>query len=113
MSKKKAPKGVFHGPAVILENVKYSSDKRNIFLSKSGPDDNIYSDMKSLSGDDKDVSISGANNGSLLGLATTMPKVKQVNTNAVFGFSLSFLNFSINNDEIILFSHLPISLNKK
>ncbi|KAG9307608.1 hypothetical protein G9A89_023173 [Geosiphon pyriformis] len=106
MSKKKAPKGVFYGftsgfffqkKKVILGNIKHSDDERDISLSKSGSGDNVYSDVKSLSGDDEDVSMSGAN----------------INTGAVFGSPLHFSNFSIDDNKVVLPLHLPISLNKK
>ncbi|KAG9286815.1 hypothetical protein G9A89_012365 [Geosiphon pyriformis] len=97
MSKKKASKSAFYDPAggffsqkkkVIHGNIKHSGDKRNISLSKSGSGDNVYSDVKSLSGDYKNVSMSNVNDGFLLGLAATTPKAKQINTGAVFGFPL-------------------------
>ncbi|KAG9286928.1 hypothetical protein G9A89_001166 [Geosiphon pyriformis] len=83
-SKKKAPKGAFYGPAsgsfsqkkkVVIGNVKYSGNKRDISLSKSGSGDSIYSDVNSLSGDDEDIGMSDVNNGSFLGSAATTFKV--------------------------------------
>ncbi|KAG9299745.1 hypothetical protein G9A89_013105 [Geosiphon pyriformis] len=106
MSKKKTLKGAFHGPAdssfsqkrkVVLGNIKHSGDKRDISLSKSGSGDNIYFDVESLFGNDENVSMSGVN----------------INTGAVFGSPLSSLNFHIDDNKIVLFSHLSISLNKK
>ncbi|KAG9300963.1 hypothetical protein G9A89_005021 [Geosiphon pyriformis] len=109
--KKKAPKGAFHGPAgdfffqkkkVVLSNVKHSDDKRDISLSKAGSSDSVYSNVKSLSGKDKDVSMSGTNGESLL-----------VNTGAGFGSLFGSPNFHMDDDEVVLLSHLPISLEKK
>ncbi|KAG9302017.1 hypothetical protein G9A89_021061 [Geosiphon pyriformis] len=99
-SKKKTPKGAFHGPA-------------DISLSKFGPGNSVYSDVDSLSDDNKNIGISGVNDGSLLGLAATTPKTKQINTGAVFGFSLSSPNFYMNDNEVVLPSCLSISLEKK
>ncbi|KAG9300750.1 hypothetical protein G9A89_023548 [Geosiphon pyriformis] len=77
MSSKKAPKSVFYSSAggffsqrkkVPLGNVKHSGDKKNISL-KSGSGASIYSNVESLSGDDKDANMSGGFDGSLLDLA--------------------------------------------
>ncbi|KAG9302026.1 hypothetical protein G9A89_021070 [Geosiphon pyriformis] len=104
MFKKKASKVAFHGPAggfffqkkkVILKNVKHSDNERDIFLNKSGPINNVYSDVKSLSGDNNSVSMSNANSRSLLDSAATILKIKQINTGAVFGSPLSSPNFSV------------------
>ncbi|KAG9305602.1 hypothetical protein G9A89_001663 [Geosiphon pyriformis] len=93
--KKKAPKSAFHGSAsgsfsqkkkVVLDNVKHSGDKRDIFLSKSGSSDSVYSDVKSLSDEDEDVSMSGTNNGSLLDSAATTPKANCVPSSLVYLF---------------------------
>ncbi|KAG9306906.1 hypothetical protein G9A89_000774 [Geosiphon pyriformis] len=103
--KKKMPKSTFYGPAggffsqkkkVVFSNIKHSNDERNIFLSKSGPSDNIYSNIESLSGDDEDVSMSGA----------------IVNTSAVFGSPFSSLNFYINDDEVIIKTLVEVSVKK-
>ncbi|KAG9291895.1 hypothetical protein G9A89_004833 [Geosiphon pyriformis] len=96
MSKKKASKDAFYGPAggffsqkkkVVLSNIKHSGNERDISLSKFGPSNNIYSDVKSLSDDNKDINISGVNN--------------------------DFSNFYMDDDEVVLSFHLPISLEKK
>ncbi|KAG9287375.1 hypothetical protein G9A89_023747 [Geosiphon pyriformis] len=109
MFKKKALKGAFHGPAggsfsqkkkVVFDNVKHSGDKKYISLSKSGPGNNIYSDIKSLSGDNEDVSMSGVNGGSLLGLAAIT-------------FKTNSPNFHMDDNEVVFFSRLFIPLNKK
>ncbi|KAG9288205.1 hypothetical protein G9A89_020511 [Geosiphon pyriformis] len=109
-SKKKTPKGTFHGPAdgsfsqkkkVVLDNVKHSGDERDISLSRSGSGDNVYSNVKSLFGEDENVSMSGIDGGSLLGSAATTPKVKQVNTGAVFGSPLGSPDFYMDDDEVI------------
>ncbi|KAG9300427.1 hypothetical protein G9A89_010052 [Geosiphon pyriformis] len=121
-SKKKTLKGTFYGLAggfffqkkkIVLGNVKYFGNKRDISLSKSGSGNSVYSDVKSLSGEDEDVSMSEANGGSLLGSAATTSKAKQVNTNAGFGSPLGSPNFHINDDEVVLPFCLPISLEKK
>ncbi|KAG9299645.1 hypothetical protein G9A89_020816 [Geosiphon pyriformis] len=98
---------------VVLGNIKHSGDKRDISLSKFESSNSIYSDVKSLSDEDEDVSMSGANGGSLLGLAATISKAKRVNTSAGFGSLLGSSNFYIDNNEVVLFPHLPISLEKK
>ncbi|KAG9290843.1 hypothetical protein G9A89_010992 [Geosiphon pyriformis] len=122
MSKKKVFKGVFYGPTdgfffqkkkVVLKNVKHFSDEKNISLSKFGPGDSVYSNMNSLFGDNKDVSITDVNGGSFLDLAVTTSKVKHVNTGAVFGSPLSSPNFTMNNNKIVFSPHLPISLDKR
>ncbi|KAG9295350.1 hypothetical protein G9A89_013379 [Geosiphon pyriformis] len=85
ISKKKTPKSTFHGPTggffsqkkkVVLDNIKHSSDERDISLSKFGSGDSVYSNVESLSGEDKNVSMFGANGESLLGSAATTPKTK-------------------------------------
>ncbi|KAG9287360.1 hypothetical protein G9A89_023732 [Geosiphon pyriformis] len=89
MSKKKASKNAFHGfvgssfiqkKKMVLGNVKHSGIEKNISLSKSGPGNSVYSDVNSLSGNNKDVGMTGVNGGSLLGSATTTPKTKCINT---------------------------------
>ncbi|KAG9304336.1 hypothetical protein G9A89_019898 [Geosiphon pyriformis] len=81
--KKKALKSAFYNPAggffsqkkkVVLGNVKHSGNEKDIFLSKFESSDSIYSDVESLSGEDKDVNMSGTNGESLLGSAITTPK---------------------------------------
>ncbi|KAG9287629.1 hypothetical protein G9A89_023979 [Geosiphon pyriformis] len=57
--------------------------------------------------------MSGVNNRSLLGSATTTLKAKWVNTSAGFGSPLSFSNFYMDDDKVVLPSHLSISLEKK
>ncbi|KAG9297112.1 hypothetical protein G9A89_019393 [Geosiphon pyriformis] len=85
ISKKKAPKSAFHGSAdgffsqkkkVVLGNVKHSSNKKNISLSRSGSSDSVYSDVENFSGKDEDVGMSGVNGRFLLGLAATILKAK-------------------------------------
>ncbi|KAG9306082.1 hypothetical protein G9A89_015986 [Geosiphon pyriformis] len=108
MSKKKAPKGAFHGSAggsflqkkkVVLGNVKHSGDEKNISLSRSELSNNMFSNIDSLSGNEEDANITGINVGFLLGLTANTSKAKCVNTDAVFGSLLSFPNFDINDDE--------------
>ncbi|KAG9298045.1 hypothetical protein G9A89_018873 [Geosiphon pyriformis] len=120
--KKKAPKSAFHGPTggffsqkkkMVFGNVKHSEDKKDISLNKSGSSGSVYSNVKSLFGKNKDVNMSGVNGGSLVGLTTTTPKTKQVNTGAGFGFPLSFPNFHMDDDKVMLPFRLPISLDKK
>ncbi|KAG9305162.1 hypothetical protein G9A89_010670 [Geosiphon pyriformis] len=123
MSKKKAPKGAFYGSAdsffsqkkkVVLGNVKYSGDKKDISLSKSGLGDSVFSDVDSLSSDKEGVSMTGINVGSLLGSAVNTLKAKHVNTGAVFGSSLGSPNFNMDdNEEVFLFFRLSISLEKR
>ncbi|KAG9297379.1 hypothetical protein G9A89_009463 [Geosiphon pyriformis] len=99
--KKKALKGAFYDSAdVVIGNVKHFGDKKDIFLSKSGLGDSIYSDVDSLSGDDENIGMSGVNDGSLLGLAATT-------------FKTNSPNFYIDDDEVVLPSRLFISLEKK
>ncbi|KAG9303877.1 hypothetical protein G9A89_005787 [Geosiphon pyriformis] len=92
MSSKKAPKGMFHGSAggsfsqkkkASLENVKHSGDEKDISL-KSGSGASVCSDMESLSGDDKNISMSGGFNGFLLNSAVNTLKAKQMNTGVNF-----------------------------
>ncbi|KAG9284386.1 hypothetical protein G9A89_023643 [Geosiphon pyriformis] len=121
-SKKKALKSAFYGPAggffsqkkkVVIGNVKNFGNKRDISLSRSGFDNSVYSDVESFSGEDENVSMFGIDDGSFLGSAATILKMKQVNTSAVFGFPLSSPNFHMDDDKVVLSSCLPISLNKK
>ncbi|KAG9307134.1 hypothetical protein G9A89_016962 [Geosiphon pyriformis] len=122
MLKKKAPKGTFYGPAsgffaqkkkMVLGNVKHSDNEKNISLSKSESDNSVYSDVDSLSGNDENVGMTGVYRESLLGSAATILKVKHVNTSTMFGFLFGFPDFTIDNNEIVLPPHLPISLEKK
>ncbi|KAG9289756.1 hypothetical protein G9A89_014491 [Geosiphon pyriformis] len=92
ISKKKTPKSAFHGPAgdsfsqkkkVVIGNIKHFGNEKDISLSKSGPGDSIYSDVDSISGNDKDVAS------------------KWVNTGAVFGSPLGSPNFYMDNDKVI------------
>ncbi|KAG9289963.1 hypothetical protein G9A89_010269 [Geosiphon pyriformis] len=114
-SKKKTLKGTFYDPAggffsqkkkVVLDNIKHFGDEKDIFLSKSGSGNSVYSDVESLSDENKNVNMSGTNGGSLLGSAVTTLKTN-------FGFLLSFLNFHMDNDKVVLSSHLLIFLEKK
>ncbi|KAG9304194.1 hypothetical protein G9A89_019756 [Geosiphon pyriformis] len=111
------PKGVFHGSAggsfsqkkkELFGNVKHSGDEKDISL-KSGSGTGSFSDADSLSGDDKNVSISGSFDGSLLDLAVNTPKAKRVNTGANFGSPISSPNFEM--DEKV--KPLPVPLKKK
>ncbi|KAG9285898.1 hypothetical protein G9A89_013323 [Geosiphon pyriformis] len=122
MSKKKVPKGAFHGPAggffaqkkkMVLGNVKHSGDEKDISLSKSGPGDSVYSDVDSISGNNKNVGMSGISERSPLGSAATTSKAKRVNTGTMFSSLFGFPNFAIDDDEIVLPPCLPISLEKK
>ncbi|KAG9303888.1 hypothetical protein G9A89_005798 [Geosiphon pyriformis] len=123
MSKKKAPKGAFHGPAggsflqkkkVVLENVKHSDDKKNISLSKSELGNNMFSDVDNVFGDKKSANMTGINVGSLLDSAANTLKAKHINTDTIFSSSLGFPNFVMDNDEdVFLFLCLSIFLEKK
>ncbi|KAG9302279.1 hypothetical protein G9A89_008770 [Geosiphon pyriformis] len=122
ISKKKTPKSTFHGSTdgffsqkkkVVLNNVKHSGNERDIFLSKFGSSNSIYSDVESLSDEDEDVNMSGANGGFFLGSVATTPKTKRVNTGAGFGSLLNSPNFHMNNNKVVLFLRLPISFEKK
>ncbi|KAG9301631.1 hypothetical protein G9A89_016701 [Geosiphon pyriformis] len=97
MSKKKTPKGAFHGPAgVILGNIKHSGDERNISL-KFGSGYSVFSDVESLSDNENenDIDMSGGGNGSLLGLAVNTPRTNRLSTGMDFGSSLSSPNFAM------------------
>ncbi|KAG9289347.1 hypothetical protein G9A89_007908 [Geosiphon pyriformis] len=81
MSKKKTLIGVLHGP--------HSGDEKDIFLVKSDPSHDVYSDMDSVSGDSRDNDVFfGVGNGFFLGLATNTSKIKKVNTNLVFDLKI-------------------------
>ncbi|KAG9299375.1 hypothetical protein G9A89_014023 [Geosiphon pyriformis] len=106
MSNKKAPKGVFHGPAggffsqrkkASIGNIKHSGNKKDIFL-KSGSNASVYSNIESLSGDDEDVSISGGFDGSLLDSAVNTSKSKRVNTSANFSSSIGSSDFEMDEE---------------
>ncbi|KAG9298885.1 hypothetical protein G9A89_015906 [Geosiphon pyriformis] len=123
MSKKKAPKGAFYSPAggffsqkkkVVFENVKHSSNKKDISLYKSKLDNNVFSDVNSVSGNEKSANMIGIDVGSLLDLTANTPKAKHINTGAIFGSSLGSPNFVMDDNEDISFSFcLSISLKKK
>ncbi|KAG9287180.1 hypothetical protein G9A89_001588 [Geosiphon pyriformis] len=57
--------------------------------------------------------MSDIDSGFLLGSAATILKTKQVNTGAVFGSLLGFSNFYMDDNEVVLPSHLSISFDKK
>ncbi|KAG9291085.1 hypothetical protein G9A89_012957 [Geosiphon pyriformis] len=102
MSKKKAPKGAFHGLAgVVLGNVKHSGNEKDISLSKSELSDNVFFNVDSLSGDKKGVDITDINVGSLLNSAANTPKAKHIDISAIFGFPLSSPNFVMDDDKKI------------
>ncbi|KAG9305856.1 hypothetical protein G9A89_006267 [Geosiphon pyriformis] len=123
MSKKKTPKGAFYDPAggsflqkkkIVLGNVKHSGNKKDISLNKSELGNNVFSNMDSLSGNEKSINITDINVESLLNLAANTLKAKYVNIGAVFGFPFGSSNFDINNnEEVSLFPCFSISLNKK
>ncbi|KAG9299738.1 hypothetical protein G9A89_013098 [Geosiphon pyriformis] len=115
MSKKKAPKGAFHGlkKRVVLGNVKHSGDEKNISLSKSGPSDSVYSNVDSVSGNDKNVGMTGVHGGSLLGSAATTSKAKRIDTSTGFGSLLGSPDFTMDDDEIELPPCMFIPLDKK
>ncbi|KAG9302168.1 hypothetical protein G9A89_020602 [Geosiphon pyriformis] len=77
-------------------------------------DNNVFSDVDRLFGNEKSTNINGINVGSLLGSAANTLKAKCVNTGAGFGSLLGSSNFDINDDdEVSLPFSLSISLNKK
>ncbi|KAG9291928.1 hypothetical protein G9A89_004866 [Geosiphon pyriformis] len=98
---------------VVFSNVKHSGNKKDIPLSKSGPSDSVYSNVDSLFNNDKNVGMFGVNSRFLLGSAAITPKVKQVNTSAVFGSPFGSPNFCMDDDKVVLSSCLSISLDKK
>ncbi|KAG9296302.1 hypothetical protein G9A89_014894 [Geosiphon pyriformis] len=121
ISKKKAPKSVFHDPAggsflqkkkVVLGNVKHSGDEKDVFLI-SESDSNVYSNVESLSGDDVDIDMSGVSNGSILGSAANTSKVKCINTSTDFGSPFGSPNYDIENKLELLPPSLKITLNIK
>ncbi|KAG9299134.1 hypothetical protein G9A89_020447 [Geosiphon pyriformis] len=110
MSKKKAPKGAFHGPTggfflqkkrVVLGNVKHSSDKKNISLNRSKLGNSVFSNVDNVSGDEEDTNMTSINIGSLLDSAANISKAKYINTGAIFGSLLGFPNFVMDNDKDI------------
>ncbi|KAG9305634.1 hypothetical protein G9A89_022556 [Geosiphon pyriformis] len=122
MPKKKALKGVFHDfiggsfsqkKKIVFGNVKHSGNKKDIFLSKYGSGNNVYSNMNSLFGNDEDVSITNMNSEFLLGLAAIISKAKCINTSTGFGFLLSSPNFYMDDNEVVFLSYLSIFLDKK
>ncbi|KAG9304516.1 hypothetical protein G9A89_020080 [Geosiphon pyriformis] len=99
---------------VVLGNVKYFGDKKDISLNKSELGNNVFSDVNSLFGDKENTNMTDINAESLLDLAANTSKAKHVNTGAVFGSLFGFSNFDIDNDkEVSLPSCLSISLDKK
>ncbi|KAG9295698.1 hypothetical protein G9A89_001715 [Geosiphon pyriformis] len=99
---------------VVLENIKHSSDEKDISLDKSELGDNMFFDVDSVSGDKKSANITGINIGSFLNSAANTFKTKHINTGAIFGSPLGAPNFVMNdNKDVSLFSHFSISLEKK
>ncbi|KAG9296583.1 hypothetical protein G9A89_015175 [Geosiphon pyriformis] len=87
MSKKKTSIEVFHGlkKRVFVGNVKHSEDEKDISLIKPVPSHDVYLDMNSVSGNNRDDYIFfGAGNDSFLGLVTNTSKAKKVITNLIF-----------------------------
>ncbi|KAG9307787.1 hypothetical protein G9A89_023352 [Geosiphon pyriformis] len=109
MSKKKVSKSAFHGPVggfftqkkkVVLENVKHSGNEKDISLSKFGLGNSVYFNVNSLFGNNENVGITGINGESLLGSATTTPKMKCINTGTVFGSPLDSSDFTMDDNDI-------------
>ncbi|KAG9287467.1 hypothetical protein G9A89_023839 [Geosiphon pyriformis] len=122
ISKKKAPKSAFHGPAggsfvqkkkVVFGNIKHSGDERDISLSKSGPGDSMYSDVNSLFSNNVNVGMTDVYRGSFLGSTATTPKAKRVDTGMMFGSPLGSPDFTMDDNEIVLPLRISISLEKK
>ncbi|KAG9285324.1 hypothetical protein G9A89_010799 [Geosiphon pyriformis] len=123
MSKKRASKSVFHGPAggsflqkkkVVLGNVKHLGDEKNISLDKFELGNSVFSDVDSVFGNEESAKITGINVGSLLDLAANISKAKHINTDAIFGLPLESPNFVMDNDEDVSLSpYLLIFLKKK
>ncbi|KAG9296021.1 hypothetical protein G9A89_011873 [Geosiphon pyriformis] len=118
MSSKKASKSMFHGPVggsfsqkkkASHGNVKHSDDEKNISL-KSGSSASVYSNVESLSGNDKDVSMSGGFDGSLLDLAVNTPKTKHMNTNANFGSPIGSPDFEMD-EEVAVKKSFALNIN--
>ncbi|KAG9285895.1 hypothetical protein G9A89_013320 [Geosiphon pyriformis] len=117
------PKNAFHGPAggffsqkkrVVLGNVKHLGDEKDISLNRSELGNNMFSNVNSVSGDEKGTDMTGINVESLLDSAANTPKAKRVNTSAIFSSPLSSPNFVMDDNEKISFPpHLSISLKKK
>ncbi|KAG9301660.1 hypothetical protein G9A89_016730 [Geosiphon pyriformis] len=110
MSKKKAPKGAFHGSTggfflqkkkVVLGNIKHLGNEKNISLNKSELDNNVFSDVDSVSGDEKSAKMTGINVGSLLDSTANTPKAKCINTGAIFSSLLGSPNFVMDDDKNI------------
>ncbi|KAG9284163.1 hypothetical protein G9A89_022937 [Geosiphon pyriformis] len=122
MSKKKVLKGAFYGSAggsffqkkrVVLSNIKHLNNEKDIFLNKSDYD-SMYLDLKSKSSSGEDnIIIESVDSRSLLGSAANTSKVKKVNTGIVFGSLLGSLNYSMDDNKVVLLSCLPIFLEKK
>ncbi|KAG9292022.1 hypothetical protein G9A89_017921 [Geosiphon pyriformis] len=122
MSKKKTPKGTFHGLAsgfffqkkkVVFGNIKHLGDEKNISLVKLGSSD-MYLDINSESscGEDNTV-MEDINSGLLLGSAANTPRAKSVDFSMVFGSSLGSPNYKIKEEIELLPLLLSISLEKK
>ncbi|KAG9304897.1 hypothetical protein G9A89_010759 [Geosiphon pyriformis] len=99
---------------VVLGNIKHSGDEKDISLNKSEPSKNVFSNVNSLSGDEKVSIITSINVGSLLNSAANTSKTKCVNTGVAFGSLFGSPNFNINNKKkVSLLFYLSISLDKK
>ncbi|KAG9301261.1 hypothetical protein G9A89_012644 [Geosiphon pyriformis] len=117
MSKKKTLKRVFHGlfgvlffqkKKVFVDNIKHSGDEKDISLVKSVTNSNMYSDMDSVSGNNRDDDIFlGVNDDSLFGLVANTSKAKKINTGLVCGSPLGSINYNINKN------NGPLSLDRK
>ncbi|KAG9292090.1 hypothetical protein G9A89_017990 [Geosiphon pyriformis] len=99
---------------VVLGNIKHSGNEKDISLNKFELGNNVFSDVDSMSGDEKSANMTGINVGSLLDSAANTPKAKHINTDAIFGSPFGSPNFVMDNDNDVSFpSHLSISLKKK
>ncbi|KAG9307670.1 hypothetical protein G9A89_023235 [Geosiphon pyriformis] len=121
MSKKMMPKSAFYGPAggffsqkkrVVLGNIEHLGDKKDVFLCKPGPG-SMYLNLESeFSSGEDNIVIKGIDSRSFLGSAANTSKAKRVNTGVVLGSPLGFLNYNIDDDEIIIKTPVEVSVKK-
>ncbi|KAG9299322.1 hypothetical protein G9A89_013970 [Geosiphon pyriformis] len=114
-SKKKTLKSVFHDSAggffsqkkkIVLGNVKYSGNKRNISLSKSEPGNSIYSDVESLYSDDENISMFGINEKSME-MTASLARKKGITINS------NLKKQRIRSDWAIVIKEIPMDMPKK
>ncbi|KAG9304771.1 hypothetical protein G9A89_016801 [Geosiphon pyriformis] len=108
-------KSTFHGSVdgffsqkkkVVFSNIKHSNDERDISLSKSKPNGNVYSNVKSLSGDDEDISMFGAIVNGFGGITTSSKFEGIIRSTFTSEKSMEMATSLVREKEIVINSNL-------